>query len=63
MWRKNVGSYIDSMNWNPKKCNNFYEAEYRTPESIVSAFDEKPLTINGFDISFIKNLMNSLDRI
>ncbi len=28
-----------------KNCNNFYEAGYMTPESIISASDEELLTI------------------
>ena len=39
-----------------KNCNNFYEAGYMTPESIISASDEELLTIPGVGISFIKKL-------
>ena len=46
-----------------KNCNNFYEAGYMTPESIISASDEELLTIPGVGISFIKKLRKSLGRI
>ena len=46
-----------------KNCNNFYEAGYMTPESIISASDEEPLTIPGVGISFIKKLRKTLGRI
>tara|TARA_B100000579_G_scaffold167915_1_gene136610 strand:- start:364 stop:633 length:270 start_codon:yes stop_codon:yes gene_type:complete len=46
-----------------KNCNNFYEAGYMTPESIISASDEELLTIPGVGISFIKRLRKSLGRI
>ena len=36
-----------------KNCNNFYEAGYMTPESILSASDEELLNIPGVGISFI----------
>ncbi len=39
-----------------KKCNNFYEAGYMTPESIISASDEELITIPGISISFVKKL-------
>tara|TARA_Y100001968_G_C18760380_1_gene437439 strand:- start:239 stop:370 length:132 start_codon:yes stop_codon:yes gene_type:complete len=29
-------------------CNDFYEARYMTPESIVSAYDEELLTWSWF---------------
>tara|TARA_B100000965_G_scaffold394194_1_gene406050 strand:- start:118 stop:387 length:270 start_codon:yes stop_codon:yes gene_type:complete len=45
-----------------KNCNNFYEAGYMTPESIISASDEELLTIPGVGISFIKKLRNTLGR-
>tara|TARA_Y100001968_G_scaffold21001_1_gene16585 strand:+ start:773 stop:1036 length:264 start_codon:yes stop_codon:yes gene_type:complete len=43
-----------------KNCNNFYEAGYTTPESIISASDEELLTIPGVGISFIKRLRKTL---
>ena len=46
-----------------KNCNNFYEAGYLTPESIISASDEELLAIPGVGISFIKKLRNTLDRV
>ena len=46
-----------------KNCNNFYEAGYLTPESIISASDEELLNIPGVGISFIKKLRNTLGRI
>ena len=46
-----------------KNCNNFYEAGYMTPESIISASDEELLTIPGVGISFIKKLRKNLGRI
>ena len=46
-----------------KNCNNFYEAGYMTPESIISASDEQLLTIPGVGIGFIKKLRNTLGRI
>ena len=39
-----------------KNCNNFYEAGYLTPESIISASDEELLNIPGVGISFVKKL-------
>ena len=39
-----------------KNCNNFYEAGYMTPESIISASDEELLTIPGVGISFVRKL-------
>tara|TARA_B100000902_G_scaffold354046_1_gene365921 strand:- start:119 stop:388 length:270 start_codon:yes stop_codon:yes gene_type:complete len=46
-----------------KNCNNFYEAGYMTPESIISASDEELLTIPGVGISFIKKLRKTLGRV
>ena len=46
-----------------KNCNNFYEAGYMTPESIISASDEELLTIPGVGISFIKKLRKTLGRL
>ena len=46
-----------------KNCNKFYEAGYRTPESIISASDEELLNIPGVGISFIKKLRKSLGRV
>ena len=46
-----------------KNCNNFYEAGYMTPESIISASDEELLNIPGVGISFIKKLRSTLDRL
>ena len=46
-----------------KNCNNFYEAGYMTPESIISASDEELLTIPGVGISFVKKLRKTIDRI
>ena len=46
-----------------KNCNNFYEAGYMTPESIISASDEELLTIPGVGINFVKKLRNKLGRI
>ena len=46
-----------------KNCNNFYEAGYMTPESIISASDEELLTIPGVGISFIRKLRKTLGRI
>ena len=46
-----------------KNCNNFYEAGYMTPESIISASDEELLNIPGVGISFVKKLRNTLGRI
>ncbi len=46
-----------------KNCNNFYEAGYMTPESIISASDEELLSIPGVGISFIKKLRKTLGRI
>ena len=46
-----------------KNCNNFYEAGYMTPESIISASDEELLTIPGVGINFVKKLRNTLGRI
>ena len=46
-----------------KNCNNFYEAGFMTPESIISASDEELLTIPGVGISFIKRLRKTLGRV
>ena len=46
-----------------KNCNNFYEAGYLTPESIISASDEELLTIPGVGISFVKKLRKTLGPI
>ena len=46
-----------------KNCNNFYEAGYMTPESIISASDEELLTIPGVGINFVKKLRKTLGRI
>ena len=46
-----------------KNCNNFYEAGYMTPESIISASDEELLNIPGVGISFIKKLRKTLGRL
>ena len=46
-----------------KNCNNFYEAGYMTPESIISASDEELLNIPGVGINFVKKLRNTLGRV
>ena len=46
-----------------KNCNNFYEAGYLTPESIISASDKELLAIPGVGISFIKKLRKTLGRL
>ena len=46
-----------------KNCNNFYEAGYMTPESILSASDEELLKIPGVGISFVKKLRKTLGRV
>jgi ERCC4-type nuclease len=46
-----------------KNCNNFYEAGYMTPESIISASDEELLSIPGVGISFVKKLRKTLGRL
>ena len=46
-----------------KNCNNFYEAGYMTPESIISASDEQLLSIPGVGVSFVKRLRKTLGRI
>ena len=46
-----------------KNCNNFYEAGYMTPESIISASDEELLKIPGVGISFVKKLRKTLGRL
>ena len=46
-----------------KNCNNFYEAGYLTPESIISASDEELLTIPGVGIGFVKKLRKTLGRL
>ena len=46
-----------------KNCNNFYEAGYLTPESIISASDEELLNIPGVGISFVKKLRKTLGRV
>ena len=44
-------------------CNNFYEAGYITPESIISASDEELLNIPGVGISFVKKLREKVGRL
>tara|TARA_Y100001968_G_C19247575_1_gene662694 strand:- start:168 stop:437 length:270 start_codon:yes stop_codon:yes gene_type:complete len=46
-----------------KNCNNFYDAGYKTPESIIAASDKELLSIPGVGMSFIKRLRNNLGRI
>ena len=46
-----------------KNCNNFYEAGYMTPESIISASDEELLNIPGVGINFIKKLRKTIGRV
>ena len=46
-----------------KNCNNFYEAGYMTPESIIAASDEELLTIPGVGINFVKKLRQTLGRV
>ena len=46
-----------------KNCNNFYEAGYMTPESIISASDEELLNIPGVGINFVKKLRKTLGRV
>ena len=46
-----------------KNCNNFYEAGYMTPESIISASDEELLNIPSVGINFIKKLRSKLGRV
>ena len=46
-----------------KNCNNFYEAGYMTPESIISASDEELLNVPGVGINFIKKLRKTLGRL
>ena len=46
-----------------KNCNNFYEAGYMTPESIISASDDELLNVPVVGIKFIKNLRKILGRI
>ncbi len=46
-----------------KNCNNFYEAGYMTPESIISGSDEEVLSIPAVGISFVKMLRKTLGRI
>ena len=46
-----------------KNCNNFYEAGYMTPESIISASDEELLNIPGVGISFVKKLRETLGGV
>tara|TARA_Y100001968_G_C19431098_1_gene757064 strand:- start:2406 stop:2675 length:270 start_codon:yes stop_codon:yes gene_type:complete len=46
-----------------KNCNNFYEAGYMTPESIISASDDELLAIPGVGISFVKKLRKTLGRL
>ena len=45
-----------------KNCNNFYEAGYMTPESIIAASDEELLSIPGVGISFVKKLRKTLGK-
>ncbi len=46
-----------------KNCNNLYQAEYITPESIIYAYDQELLTIPEVGISFVKKLRERLGRV
>ena len=46
-----------------KNCNNFYEAGYMTPESIISASDEELLNIPGVGLNFIKKLRQKSGKV
>ena len=46
-----------------KNCNNFYEAGYLTPESILAASDEELLKIPGVGIRFVQKLRKTLGRL
>ena len=65
--RENLSNRCENLTSIPgigtKNCNNFYEAGYMTPESIISASDEELLTIPGVGISFVKKLRKTLGRL
>ena len=46
-----------------KNCNNFYEAGYMTPESIIAASDEDLLSIPGVGTNFVKKLRKTLGKL
>ena len=46
--------HINTWHWN-KNCNNFYEAEYMTPESIISASDENFQSYPELVLALLKN--------
>ena len=59
-WSEKSGNITSIPGIGAKNCNNFYEAGYMTPESIISASDEELLMIPGVGISFIKKLRKTL---
>tara|TARA_Y100001968_G_C19143396_1_gene612532 strand:+ start:288 stop:557 length:270 start_codon:yes stop_codon:yes gene_type:complete len=65
--RENISERCENLTSIPgigsKNCNNFYEAGYRTPESIISASDEELLSIPGVGIGFVKKLRKQLGRL
>ena len=44
-------------------CRIFYDAGYKTPESIISADDNDLMNIPGVGISFIKKLRKHVGRV
>ena len=45
-----------------KNCKNFYDAGYRTPESIFKANNEDLMQIPGVGIGFVKRLRKKQAR-
>ena len=46
-----------------KNCQVFFDAGYKTPESIIAAADKDLMAIPGVGISFVKNLRKKIGRI
>ena len=46
-----------------KNCQIFFDAGYKTPESIIAADDKDLMTIPGVGISFIKRLRKETGSI
>tara|TARA_B100000700_G_C14997393_1_gene834551 strand:- start:1214 stop:1522 length:309 start_codon:yes stop_codon:yes gene_type:complete len=46
-----------------KNCKVFYDAGYRTPESVIKANDEELMEIPGVGIGFVKRLRKNVNKI
>ena len=46
-----------------KNCQVFFEAGYKTPESIIAAADKDLMALPGVGIAFIKKLREQVGRV